>query len=323
MIKIGERTVGYDQPVFIIAEIGINHNGSLELAKRLIDLALLAGCDAVKFQKRTVSLVYTEQELVKPRQVAKDVLVNAVNRGVLSSEAKQRLINSDFENSTNGDLKWALEFTKNEYAEIDYYCRGKGILWFASCWDEESVDFTEAFDPPCYKIASPSLTDDNLLRYTRYKNRPLILSTGMSDLSMIEHAVDVLGTHDLVILHCTSVYPQGFDSGEKILKMINLKGITTLQNNFPDVPIGFSSNDNGIIPAFAAVAAGACMVEKHITLKRSMWGSDQASSTEPQEFMNLCRWIREFEIARGDGEIRLYPEEIEVMKKLRRKTWQL
>ncbi len=321
MLKIGNKEIGPDRPVFIVAEIGINHNGDLQIAKKLIDLAVMAGCDAVKFQKRTVPVVYTAQELSKPRQVSKDVLKNAVKREALSGEAVKRLTDSDFENSTNGDLKWALELTLGEYREIDRYCLHKGILWFASPWDEVSVDFLECFHPPCYKVASPSLTDDGLLRHIRSKGRPVILSTGMSDLSMIGHAVDVLGAYDLALLHCTSVYPQGADAAERTLRMINLRGITALKNAFP-VPVGFSSNDNGIVPAYAAVAMGACIVEKHITLKRSMWGSDQASSVEPQEFITLCRWIREFQIASGDGEIKLYPEEIEVMKKLRRKTWQ-
>lgn len=321
MLKIGNKVMDCDQPVFIVAEIGINHNGSLEIAKRLIDLAIMAGCDAVKFQKRTAPVVYTAQELAKPRQVSEDVLRNAIRRGVLSDEAVRRLIDSDFENSTNGDLKWALEFTQDEYAEIDQYCRERGILWFASPWDEDSVDFLEGFDPPCYKIASPSLTDDALLRHIRAKGRPIILSTGMSDMLMIKHAVNVLGMQDLALLHCTSVYPQGADAAERTLKMINLRCINTLQNTFP-VPVGFSSNDNGIVPAYAAVAMGACIIEKHITLKRSMWGSDQASSVEPQELITLCRWIRELQIARGDGVKMLYSEEIEAIKKLRRKTWQ-
>ena len=324
MLKIGDKIIGHDRPVFIVAEIGINHNGDLETAKKLIDVAVSAGCDAVKFQKRTVPIVYAPSanydpgSLTKPRQVHKDILKNAVKRSVLSDEAVSRLESSGFENSTNGDLKWALELTAGEYNEINQYCRVKNILWFASSWDEESVDFLEVFKPPCYKIASPSLTDGGLLKYIRAKGQPIILSTGMSNMPMIECAVDVLGADNLALLHCTSVYPQGLDAGEKILRMINLRGIQTLQNEFP-VPIGFSSHDSGIVPTFAAVAMGACIVEKHITLERSMWGSDQASSIEPHELTTLCRWIRELEIAKGDGVIRLYPEEIEVMKKLRRK----
>lgn len=323
-MKIGNHVIGYDQPIFVIAEIGINHNGSVEIAKRLIDVAISAGCDAVKFQKRTVPVVYAPSanydpgSLTKPRQVHKDILRNAVTRGVLSAEAMERLEKSDFENSTNGDLKWALEFTDHEYDEINTYCLAKRILWFASPWDENSAYFLERYNPPCYKIASASLTDDNLLRYIRSKNRPIILSTGMSDLHMVRHAVEVLGLNELALLHCTSVYPQTLDAGERIFKMINLRCLETLKNEFP-IPIGFSSHDSGIVPTFAAAAMGACIIEKHITLERSMWGSDQAGSIEPEELRTLCRWIREFEIAKGDGVIKIYPEEFEVMKKLRRK----
>lgn len=324
MLKIGDKEIGYDKPVFIVAEIGINHNGDVEIAKKLIDVAVSAGCDAVKFQKRTVPVVYAPNanydpgSLMKPRQVHKRILRNAIARGVLSAETVRRLEESNFENSTNGDLKWALELTGDEYKEIDRYCKERGILWFASCWDEESVDFLESFNPSCYKIASASLTDDDLLRYTRSKGRLIILSTGMSDLAMIQHAVEVLGLDNLVLLHCTSVYPQSMDAGDRILKMINLRGIDTLRRKFP-VPIGFSSHDSGIVPTFAAVARGACVIEKHITLERSMWGSDHASSIEPEELKTLCRWVRELKIAESDGIIRIYPEEMEVIKKLRRK----
>lgn len=317
-VKIGDFPVGTEEKTFVIAEVGINHNGDVVLAKKLIDLAVETGCDAVKFQKRTVDIVYPTEELQKPRTVCKTVLKNAIKRCVLDDEAKKRLIDSDFEASTNGDLKYALELKFEEYAEIDDYCKKKRIMWFASCWDEESVDFIDQFDPPCYKIASPSLTDDDLLRHTRSKGKPIILSTGMSDLSMIKHAVDVLGKEDLVLLHCTSVYPKGTEYGENVLRMINLKGIETLKKEFY-IPVGFSSHDNGRIPTFAAVAMGACAIEKHITMEKSMFGSDQASSMEPLEIGDLCRWIRQLEITRGDGQIHIYPEEKEVMKKLRRK----
>ncbi|MBU6431351.1 MAG: N-acetylneuraminate synthase family protein [Patescibacteria group bacterium] len=318
-VKIEEFPVGSgEERTFIIAEIGINHNGDVVLAKKLIDLAVMSGCDAVKFQKRTVGIVYAEEELSKPRIVCKTVLQDAIKRCVLSREAEKRLIDSDFEASTNGDLKYALELKLSEYIEIDDYCKKKGIIWFASCWDEESVDFVDQFDPPCYKIASPSLTDDDLLRYTRAKGRPIILSTGMSDLLMIRHAVEVLGKEDLILLHCTSVYPKGTEYGEEILKMINLRGIETLRKEF-DVPIGFSSHYNGRIPTFASVPMGACAIEVHITMEKSMFGSDQASSMEPWQIKDLCSSIRQWEIAKGDGIIRIYPEEQEAIKKLRRK----
>lgn len=180
-VRIGTKYVGEGFPCFVVAEIGINHNGDLEITKKLIDAAMHAGCDAVKFQKRTIEVVYTPEELARPRP-------------------------NPF-GSTNGDLKRGLEFGYEEYAEINQYCREKGILWYASCWDEGSVDFIEQFDPPCYKIASACLTDDNLLRHHRRYGRPVILSTGMSTLEQIDHAVEVLGHDDLIILHCTSTYP--------------------------------------------------------------------------------------------------------------------
>ena len=293
MVKIGDKLVGYDQPIFVVAEIGINHNGDVAMAKKLIDLAVVAGCDAVKFQKRTVDVVYTPEELAKPRE-------------------------SPF-GKTNGDLKRALEFGKEQYDEVDCYCREKGILWFASPWDEESVDFLEQFNPPCYKIASASLTDDGLLKHIKSKNRPTILSTGMSDMEMIGHAVQVLGSNDLILLHCTSAYPTLTSLNNDIVGMINLRVIEKLQQAFSPIPIGFSSHDSGRIPSLAAVAMGACVLEKHITMDRALWGSDQASSMEPEEIVQLCRWVRVVEKAMGDGRKVIYPAEVEVMKKLRRK----
>lgn len=292
-VKIGDTLVGYGQPCFLVAEIGINHNGDVAMAKKLIDLAVVAGCNAVKFQKRTVEVVYTSEELAKPRE-------------------------SPFGN-TNGDLKRALEFGGEQYKEIDRYCREKGIMWFASAWDEASVDFLEQFDPPCYKVASASLTDDGLLRHIRDKNRPVVLSTGMSDMKMISHAVEVLGRHDLILLHCTSAYPTLTSLNNDIVSMINLRVIKSFQKTFCPVPIGFSSHDSGRIPSLVAVAMGACMLEKHITMDRALWGSDQASSMEPEEIVQLCRWVRVVEKAMGDGRKVIYPAEIEAMKKLRRK----
>jgi N-acetylneuraminate synthase len=176
-VKIGESEVGDGNSCYIVAEIGINHNGSLDLAKNLIDVSVECGCDAVKFQKRTVEIVYSTEELTVLRE-------------------------SPF-GSTNGDLKKALEFGEKEYTEIDRYCRKLGIDWMASCWDENSVDFIEQFNPPCYKIASASLTDDELLQHHRNYARPIILSTGMSTEEQISHAVDVLGLDQLILLHCT------------------------------------------------------------------------------------------------------------------------
>jgi N-acetylneuraminate synthase len=268
----------------MVAEIGINHNGNVEIAKKLIDTAALAGCDAVKFQKRTVEVVYTPEELKKPRE-------------------------NPF-GPTNGDLKRGLEFGYEQYESIDRYCNGKGILWYASCWDEASVDFMEQFNPPCYKIASASLTDDNLLRHHRRYNRPIIISTGMSTLEQIDHAVDVLGTHDLVILHCTSTYPSSVEE-------LNLQALQTLRDRY-EVPIGYSGHEVGLATSVAAAAMGACMIERHITLDRAMWGSVQAASIEPQGIWRLVKDVRAIHKAMGDGKKCLYPSEVPVMNKLRR-----
>jgi len=283
-VRIGDKLVGLGHPCYVVAEIGINHNGSLELAKQLIDAAAEAGCDAVKFQKRTVDVVYTAEELARPRE-------------------------NPF-GPTNGDLKRGLEFDKAEYGEIDAYCRAKKIPWFASCWDEGSVDFIEYFSPPCYKIASASLTDDHLLRHHRRTGRPIVLSTGMSTLEQVRHAVEVLDTDDLVVLHCTSTYPSKLDE-------LNLKTIVTYQKLF-DVPIGYSGHEVGLPTTVAAVALGSSMVERHITLDRSMWGSDQAASVEPPGMRRLVRDIRAIEGALGDGIKRVYDSEKPVIAKLRR-----
>jgi len=319
MVRIGSMQVGNPDHCVIVAEIGINHNGDIDLAKKLIDTAIDCGCDAVKFQKRTISSVYSETELAQARSVPRDVIELAFKRGALPEENRKRIETGGLDTTTNGDQKYALEFTAEEYAEIDRYCTEKGIVWFASPWDEESVDFLEAFEPVCYKVASASLTDDGLLRHMRSKGRPIILSTGMANLEMIKHAVDVVGTQDLVLLHCTSVYPtfqQGdFDRG---LSLINLRGIETLKETFPDVPIGFSSHDLGIQPSYAAAVLGSCMIEKHVTLFRGMYGSDQGASIEPDDVRRLVRMVRELPLVMGDGDIRFYDEEKPVAQKLRR-----
>ena len=222
-VKIGKRLVGDGQPCYVIAEIGINHNGDIALAKRLINVAAAAGCDAVKFQKRTVSVVYTTDELTKPRE-------------------------SPF-GETNGDLKRGLEFGEADYDEIDRYCREVGIEWFASCWDEASVDFVSRFDVPCFKVASASLTDDNLLKHTRAKSKPIVLSTGMSTPEQIDHAVEILGKHDLIIMHTTSTYPSAVDE-------LNLKAIATLKERVLRAG-GYSGHEVGVATSVAAAVLGA------------------------------------------------------------------
>jgi len=285
-VQIGNKKVGPSEPIFIVAEIGINHNGDLELAKKLIDVAVNVGCDAVKFQKRTIDVVYTPEELARPRE-------------------------NPF-GPTNGDLKRGLEFGQKEYEEINQYCRKKEILWFASCWDRESVDFIDEFDPPCYKIASPRLTDDDLLKYTRSKGKPIVLSTGMSTMRQIEHAVNILGKKDLIILHCVSTYPSEN-------KEVNLKMIDTLSKKFPRIPIGYSGHERGVSISVMARVLGAALIERHITLDRTMWGSDQAASIEPKGLQLLIRDIGIFEDAKGDGIKKVLDSEVPIMNKLRRK----
>jgi N-acetylneuraminate synthase len=284
VVSIGGKKVGPGEPCYVIAEIGINHNGDLELAKRLISVAVAAGCDAVKFQKRTVDVVYSAEELARPRE-------------------------SPF-GTTNGELKRALEFGFAEYLEIDRYCRTVGIAWFASCWDELSVDFIDQFKVPCYKIASASLTDDALLLYTRAKGKPVILSTGMSTLPEIDHAVEVLGRQDLVIMHACSTYPASYEE-------LNLRAIPTMRERY-GVPIGYSGHETGIPSSVAAVVLGATCVERHISLDRAMWGTDQAASLEPNGVSRLVRDIRLVERSMGDGHKRVYESEVPIMRKLRR-----
>lgn len=283
-VKIGDRRVGDGEPCFVIAEIGINHNGELATAKELVKAAAETGCDAVKFQKRTVEVVYTGEELGRPRE-------------------------SPF-GETNGDLKKGLEFGLNEYREIDEYCKSYGIIWFASCWDEGSVDFMRGFQPPCFKIASASLTDDALLRHHRKCGVPIILSTGMSTLEEIDHAVDLLGQDDLVIMHCNSTYPATNEE-------INLNTIQGLKQRY-QVPVGYSGHEIGLATTIAASTLGACAVERHITLNRAMWGSDHAASVEPQGFNRMVRDIRVVEEAMGDGVKKVYESELPVREKLRR-----
>lgn len=268
----------------IVAEIGINHNGSVDIARQLIEVAAEAGCNAVKFQKRTIEVVYTAEELRRPRE-------------------------SPF-GSTNGDLKRALEFDHEQYTQIDQACQEQGLFWFASCWDEGAAEFLEAFSPPCYKVASASLTDDGLLRHLRTYGRPIILSTGMSTLEQTDHAVEVLGTEDLIMLHSTSIYPAQVHE-------LNLRTILTLRERY-GVPVGYSGHEVGLAASLAASALGACLIERHITLDRAMWGSDQAASVEPQGFSRLVKDIRAIEAALGDGQKRLLSGEVPAMQKLRR-----
>ncbi len=284
-IKIGNRLVGDGHPVYIIAEIGINHNGDLDITKQMIDAAAHAGVDAVKFQKRT-------PEICTPL------------------EQQKQMRETPWGYITYLDYRYKVEFGEKEYLEIDRYCKKKGIEWFASVWDEQAVDFMEQFDTPAFKIPSASITDHNLLRHTRKTGRPLVISTGMSTIEQIRAAVEVVGTENLAITHCTSTYPCEPEE-------LNLRMIRTLRDEFP-CPVGYSGHEVGLVPPQVAVALGACMIERHLTLDRAMWGSDQAASVEPSGFERLVKYVRVAEASLGDGVKRVYESELSSLKKLRR-----
>lgn len=286
LIENGNVKIGDGYPVFIVAEIGINHNGSLEITKKLIETAKASGCDAVKFQKRTPEICVPKDQW----NIERD---------------------TPWGRMTYIDYRYKVEFTKEDYAEIDRYCKEKGIIWFASCWDEEAVDFIEQFDVPIYKTASASLTDTELLKKHRNLNKPIIVSTGMSTMKEIEEAEKLFNGKNILIAHSTSSYPCPNEE-------LNLKMITTLREKYPTIPIGYSGHETGLAPTWAAVSLGACFVERHITLDRAMWGSDQAASVEPNGFNRLVRNIRDIEIALGDGIKRVYPSEMSARTKLRR-----
>ena len=271
-VMIGDRLVGDGEPAYVVGEIGINHNGDVQLAEKLISAAALAGCEAVKFQKRTVEVGYSAEELARPRENP---------------------------------------FGQEEYKLIGAHCKRSDVMWFASCWDEASVDFIAKFDPPAFKIASASLTDDNLLKHHRQYGKPIIMSTGMSTEAEVDHAVEVLGTDDLILMHTNSTYPTK-------LNELNLKCIQTLKERY-DVPVGYSGHEPGLATTVASIVLGACIIERHITMDRASWGSDQAASVEPFGMQRLVRDIRCVETALGDGIKRLFDSEVPVKDKLRRK----
>lgn len=281
-----KRAIGTGHPVYIIAEIGINHNGSLALAKRLIDEAVLAGCDAVKFQKRTPELCTPKDQWLLERD-------------------------TPWGRMTYINYRHMVELGYDEYTAIDVYCKQKGIDWFVSCWDEVSVEFMEQFNPGVYKLASASLTDHGLIDKVKQTGKPFILSTGMSTMEEIREAVAKFGTENLMIAHSTSAYPCPPHE-------LNLRMLHTLANLYPDTPIGYSGHETGLGTTLAAVVMGAVFVERHFTLDRAMWGSDHAASVEPQGMQKLVRDIRDVEMAMGDGVKRVYESEMGAMKRLRR-----
>jgi N-acetylneuraminate synthase len=290
-VKVGDRYIGTGEPVYIIAEIGINHNGSVELAKKLIDGAVFAGCDAVKFQKRTPELCVPKDQW----DIERD---------------------TPWGRMTYIDYRHKIEFGEKEFNEIDQYCGERGIHWFASPWDEKSVDFLEEFNPVVYKVPSAALTDHDLLQKIRATGRPIMLSTGMSSMEEIEKALELAGTENLLLAQSTSSYPCKLED-------LNIKVIETYKNLYPEIPIGYSGHEVGLAPTYAAVAMGATFVERHITLDRAMWGTDQAASVEVQGMFILVKNIRDIERALGNGEKRVFESELGALKKLRRKKTEI
>ena len=291
-MQIGDSFIGDGWPIYVIAEIGINHNGSMDIARRLIEGAKRAGADAVKFQKRTPEICVPKDQWNIERDTPWGWM-------------------------TYIDYRRRIEFGIEEYGEIDRYCRSIGIDWTASCWDEPAIDFMEQFAPPFYKMASASLTDIALLQKARATGRPLMISTGMSTMEEIISAVTAVGTHDqegrpnLLIAHSTSTYPCHVDE-------LNLRMIKTLQAKYPETPIGYSGHETGLAPSMGAAALGACFLERHITLDRAMWGTDQAASVELVGLERLVRDVRDIQLSLGDGVKRVYASETGPLQKLRR-----
>ncbi|MDX1379282.1 MAG: N-acetylneuraminate synthase family protein [Anaerolineales bacterium] len=285
-IKFGNRMMGDGHPAYIIAEVGINHNGDIEIAKKMIDAAVHAGADAVKFQKRTPDICTPPEQQKQMRETPWGYI-------------------------TYLEYRYKVEFGEEQYREIERYCKEKKIDWMVSVWDEQSVDFMEKFNTPAYKVPSASLTDHNLMKHVRATGKPIIISTGMSTMDQIKRGVDAVGAENLVIMHCTSTYPCEPEE-------LNLRMIETLRREFPNNPIGYSGHETGLVPSAVAIALGATSIERHITLDRAMWGSDQAASVEPLGFEKLVKYIRVTEASLGDGVKKVYDSELGSMKKLRR-----
>jgi N-acetylneuraminate synthase len=282
-IRIAGRLVGDGDPCFIVAEVGINHNGCEETARRLIDAAALSGADAVKFQ------VGDPGEYVSPHRRA---IPRETPWGVMPYLEYRR----------------RLEFSDDQLAGLRDHANAAGLIWFASALDLKAVDRLNALGVPCHKVASPMLTDDALLGAMR--GRPVLLSTGMSTVEEIDHAVGVLGNEATALLHCTSAYPCPPE-------LANLRMIGTLRERY-GLPVGYSGHEVGVPETVAAVAMGACIVERHLTLSRASWGSDHGASLEPTGFATLVRYIRTVEAAMGDGVKRVYAAEGENRAKFRR-----
>ena len=285
-VSIGNRKIGDGYPAYIIGEIGINHNGDIDVAKKLMEVAKNAGADAVKFQKRTPELCVPEHQ-------------------------RNQMRDTPWGYITYLEYRYKVEFDEEAYTEIDRYAKEIGIDWFASSWDIPSLEFIERFNPPAHKIPSALLTDLELLRAYRATGKPLIVSTGMSTLDQIKTALELIGEENLILCHTTSSYPCPPEE-------LNLRMIQTLRDMTSICPIGYSGHEVGLVPSAVAVAMGACLVERHITLDRAMWGSDQSASVEPQGLASLVKYIRVTERSLGDGVKRVYDSELSSLSKLRR-----
>lgn len=285
-VSIGNRKIGDGYPAYIIGEIGINHNGDIDVAKKLMEVAKRSGADAVKFQKRTPELCVPEHQRSQMRDTPWGYI-------------------------TYLDYRYKVEFDEEAYTEIDRFAKELGIDWFASSWDIPSLEFIERFNPPAHKLPSALLTDLELLRAYRATGKPLIVSTGMSTLNEIKSALEIIGEENLILCHTTSSYPCPPEE-------LNLRMIQTLRDMTSLCPIGYSGHEVGLVPSAVAVALGACLVERHITLDRAMWGSDQSASVEPQGLASLVKYIRVTERSLGDGVKRVYDSELSSLSKLRR-----
>lgn len=283
-IRIGDKTIGESHPIFIIAEVGINHNGDIDLAKKLVDVAAVAGCDAVKFQKR-----------------------NPIES--VPAEYKNVMRETPWGTMTYLEYRKKIEFGRPEYDQIDEYCRERGILWTASAWDVSSIDFLEPYELSFCKIPSALITNKEYLTRIKETNRPLVVSTGMADIELVKKVVEFLGEDNIALLHTVSTYPARPEN-------VNLNVINTFKQLF-NCPIGYSGHEVGLQITLGAAALGAHIIERHITLDRSMWGTDQAASVESIGLIRLVRDIRIIETAMGTGEKKMFPEELEVEKRLR------
>ncbi len=330
-VKVGNLEVGPDRPATLIAEIGINHNGSMDLLKKLVDIASSFRWNMVKIQTRinrrgALTDVYSDAELAKPREVPRILLEQAIARGVIPPADMKRLVESNFASTTTHDQKRAIELTKEELREFVRYANDRNLTPFSSPWCVESVNVLEEVGVPCYKVASACATDDDLLTAIAETGKPVFLSTGMMDLFMVEHAVETLlkrTTEDrIIIMHCSAVYSEPpVTPGEDLsafTSCLELRCIETLRKRFDPIPIGFSGNETGIQSAYAAAVLGAVAIEKHVTLHRRLYGSDQNSAIEPDEMMRLSRMTRELPFILGTGTKMFHRDEIPTAKKLRK-----